>query len=106
MATIQRRRRGRGEDGDGVLAPIFAITVTMLLLVMVMEVIVNQYGRAAIQHALAEGVRAGAAQNGGAALCQQRADEVLGDLLHGSMGQNINIICTQSPDQVTASYSS
>ena len=54
------RRRLTGDDGDGVLGPVLAFTIVLLLVVTAMEVYVNQYGRAAIQHTLAEAVRSGA----------------------------------------------
>ena len=98
--TVRRRRQSRGDDGEGLIGPLVAITIFFLLLVATVEFIVDDVGRAALQHTLAHAARAGAVQGGGALACQDAADR--SDFLGGSMRQGVVIVCRETPDRVIA----
>ena len=76
--------------------------LTLLLVVLVANLVVFSYGRGVVRAALDEGVRAGARVTASAVTCEQRAREVLGDLLGGAMGREVAIACADGVDRVTA----
>ena len=80
-----------------------AVAASLLLLVLAANVLVWQYGRGAVRAALDEGVRAGSRAPATAADCQARADDALADLLGGSMGRSVTLMCSETPDEVMAS---
>lgn len=97
---MTRSQRLQGDHGEGLIAPIVAMTVFLLLCAGALEFFVNDIGRARVQHTLARAVRAGAVQGGGAAACQETSDST--GLLGGSMRKSITIECTETPDRIIA----
>ncbi len=76
----------------------------MLLFLALANLIVFQYGRGAVRSALDQGARVGAISSS-AARCEQRIDEVLGQLLGGRMGDGVTTRCQVGPGTVTATGS-
>ncbi len=76
----------------------------MLLFLALANLVVFQYGRGAIRSALDQGARVGAISSS-AARCEQRIDEVLGQLLGGRMGDGVATRCQVGPGTVTATGS-
>jgi hypothetical protein len=72
------------------------------LVTMVIEVLCDQYGRAVVRHAINEGVRAGSRDGAGVPECQAAAARVLNGGLGGTMGQDIQIVCTINGNEVIA----
>lgn len=66
------------------------------------NVVVVQYGRGALRSALDQGVRVGSVSLS-AVRCEQRIDDVLGQLLGGTMGDGVTAECEISGEAVTAS---
>jgi hypothetical protein len=79
-----------------------ATAFSLVLLVAVANVLVDLYARGALHDALDEGVRAGvvaAARDGDpVAACEQRANEVMGELLRGPVGNDVRVSCEQRGD--------
>jgi hypothetical protein len=82
----------RGEIGIGIM---LAVTLTFILAVAIVNIFMFLYGQAVVRSALDEGVRAGSRVDGGAVVCQQRAQAVLDDLMAGSLGDRVTITCSQ-----------
>jgi hypothetical protein len=68
------------------------------------NIVVVQYGRGALRSALDQGVRVGSVSQS-TERCEQRIDEVLGQLLGGSMGDGVTAECEISAGVVAASAS-
>lgn len=95
-------RRAAAEDGFLTTQFVLAVGLTLLLVVMVANLVVFSYGRGVVRAALDEGVRAGSRVTASALTCEQRAREVLGDLLGGTMGRDVAVSCGQTPERVVA----
>jgi hypothetical protein len=93
---------GGGERGAAAISHTVVIALSMLLFVLCANVIVVVYARGVVRSALDEGVRAGARAAAGVAECQQRVDDVLGQLLGGSMGDGVTARCAETTEAVTA----
>lgn len=91
-----------GEDGDVVLPYTAAIAMSLVLFVMMANVIVAMYGRGVVRAALDEGVRTGSRATNGEAECEQRAQETLGQLLGGPMGDGVRFDCAEQDGRVVA----
>jgi Flp pilus assembly protein TadG len=90
----------RGEIGIGIM---LAVTLTFIVAVAIVNIFMFLYGQAVVRSALDEGVRAGSRVDGGSAVCQQRAQAVLDDLMAGSLGDGVTITCSQpTVDQLLA----
>ena len=66
------------------------------IIAVVAQVVVVQYGRAAVRHAVDEGVRAGSALGAGIQACDRRAEQVMRGprgVLGGELGRHIRIEC-------------
>lgn len=66
------------------------------IIAVVAQVVVVQYGRAALRYAVDEGVRAGSALGAGLEVCDRRAEQVLrgpGGVLGGELGRHIRVEC-------------
>ena len=91
-----------GERGAAAISHTLVIAMSMILFVLCANVIVALYGRGVVRGALDEGVRAGARTIAGVAECQQRVDDVLGQLLGGSLGAGVTATCGDAGDRVVA----
>lgn len=99
--TVPDQRR---EDGFTVAGAIWVMAVTLVLVTAFANLFVQRYAQAVIRQATDEGARAWAVNGGTADDCFTAADDVLGDLLGGSMATGITISCqdTGTTIQVTA----
>jgi hypothetical protein len=75
----------------------------LLLFVLLANVIVFQYGKGVVRGALSEGVRAGAPIGAGVLECEEAAEEMLANLLGGSMGDDVRVWCVDSGTSLVAS---
>ena len=100
MTTTARRRRLTGDRGDGVPALLIATGVVLVLLTQLLNVVVFSYGKGTVRTALDEAARAGARQ--GLAACEATADQVMGDLLGGALGGDVDITCADGGTTVDA----
>jgi hypothetical protein len=91
-----------GERGAAAISHTVVIATSMILFVLCANVIVVVYARGVVRSALDEGVRAGARAAAGVAECQQRVDDVLGQLLGGSIGLGVTATCEDAGDRVVA----
>lgn len=80
----------RGEVGVGIL---LAVTLTLVVAVGIVNVFMFLYGQSVVRAALDEGVRAGSRVDAGVAVCLDRAQQVLDDLLAGDLGDGVTIAC-------------
>lgn len=94
----------RAADEDGFLTVQFvaATGLSLLVLVMVANLIVFQYGRGVVRAALDEAVRTGSRATADVEQCLRRADDAIGDLLGGTLGDGVAVRCEQSLGRVTA----
>jgi len=100
VATLVRRR---GDD-DGYLTIQFVVAVgfSLLLLVLIANVIIVQYAQGVVRSAAEEGAQAGSRLSATNVECEVRANEVLGTLLGGAMGANVEVDCNVGPTEVAA----
>lgn len=94
--------RGRGESGATTASTILAMGLALLLFVNLAQWIVWQYGRGSVRASLDEAARVGAGTAGSVEECQLKADDVLGDLLGGSMGDDVVIVCRDTGTAIVA----
>jgi len=80
----------RGEIGLGIL---LAVTLTLVVAVGIVNIFMFLYGQSVVRAALDEGVRAGSRVGAGVAVCQDRARQVLDDLLAGDLGGDVVVVC-------------
>lgn len=79
-----------------------AVAFAMLLFVAFVNLVLYQYGKGAVRSALDEGARAASAAEAPLDRCTAKADEVLGSLLSGSMGDQVVVTCEVSGGLVVA----
>ena len=72
----------------------------LVLLAQILNVVVFTYGKGTVRTALDEAARAGARD--GLAACEATADQVLGDLLGGALGADVQITCTDAGRRIVA----
>ena len=80
----------RGEIGVGIL---LAVTLTLVVAVGIVNIFMFLYGQSVVRAALDEGVRAGSRVDAGVAVCLDRAQQVLDDLLAGELGDDVALAC-------------
>jgi Flp pilus assembly protein TadG len=80
-----------------------AVGFSLLLFVLIANLVVVQYARGVVRSAAEEGARAGSSVSAVEADCEARAQEVLGALLGGPMGDRITVTCDVTAVGVTAS---
>jgi hypothetical protein len=93
-----RRRR---ETGFTTIQYVIAVAWSLVLLVLVANFLVDLYARGAVRDALDDGVRAGVPAAAPVAACEQRAREVLRDLVRGPLVV-VRVRCATSGAFVTA----
>jgi hypothetical protein len=79
--------------------------ITLVVFVAATNLIVYSYGRGVLRTAVDEAARAGSLQGtpgGPIVACQDKADQVMANLLAGPFGQHITITCQLSGAQVVA----
>lgn len=97
-----RADRRLSERGVSSVQFLLASGLGLLIFVALANLVVVQYGRGAIRSALDQGARVGAVSASGME-CQQRIEDVLGQLLGGRMGDGVVSSCSVGPTVVTAS---
>lgn len=90
------------DRGATTVSLIVASGVALLILTGILQVITFQYGKGTVRAALDEGARAGSRSAEAVAACEERAADVLGDLLGGPMGDGVSVVCTDAGDRVVA----
>ena len=90
------------EAGSAVPAYVFAVGLSLIFFVLLVQFVVWQYGRGVVRAALDEGARVGAPAEAGPGDCEERALDVLTDLLGGAMGDEVSVRCAQAGNQVVA----
>ncbi|MCU1394895.1 MAG: hypothetical protein JWM34_3323 [Ilumatobacteraceae bacterium] len=98
--TGPHTRRFHGDSGATFIALVFATGFVLILLTGIIQVIVFQYGKGTTRAALDEAARAGARAPNSMETCQERAANVLADLLGGDMGKGVHVTCTDAGDHV------
>lgn len=90
---MERSGARRSERGVTTLSTILVMALSLVFFVNLAQVVVWQYGRGSVRAALDEAARVGAGTQGDVASCEERAADVLADLLGGSMGDEVVIRC-------------
>ena len=90
------------ERGAATIAYTVIVALSMVLFVMCANAVMAVYGRGVVRGALDEGVRFGARPAAGAQVCLHRIEQVLGELLGGSMGDGVNVDCAETEEAVVA----
>lgn len=114
VTTAERSTRARApsdvddrvpERGFTIASAMWVMAVTLVLVTSFANLFVHRYAQAVIRQATDEGARAWAVNGGTQADCQAAANDVVGDLLGGSLAANVTIACSDAGDaiQVTAS---
>jgi hypothetical protein len=81
---------------------VLAAACSLALLVVVGNVMVDLYARAVVRAALDEGVHAAVAASSPADVCEDRAADVVADLLRGPVGRRVRIACVVVDGHVVA----
>jgi hypothetical protein len=100
VAEGTRIRRCSGDRGATFIALVAATGVALVIVVGIIQVIVFQYGKGTVRAALDEAARAGARSGPRVATCQERAADVLGDLLAGSLGDGVDVSCADDGERI------
>jgi hypothetical protein len=74
----------------------------LVFFVFLVQFVVWQYGRGVVRAALDEGARAGASALANTGVCEDRAQETLGDLLGGRLGNDVDVSCAEEGDEIIA----
>ena len=96
---------GRRRERDSGFATVnFVVTAgfSLLFFLVLANLLVVQYGRAAVRVALDEGARHGARLGADAAGCEDRIGGVLDGLLGGEMGEGVSYRCVKDPERTRA----
>jgi len=96
-------RLSRQEAGFSTPQFVATAALALFLFVLLANMIVFQYGKGVVRGALAEGVRAGAPSGAGVIDCERAAEDMLANLLGGTMGEDVHVGCAESGTEVTAS---
>ena len=83
------------EAGFTVVSSIWVMAVTLVLVTLFANLFVQRYAQAVIRQATDEGARAWAVSGGSAGDCQAAADDVLADLLGGTVAE-VTIRCADT----------
>lgn len=90
------------DRGAALISLVVATGVVLILLTGIIQVITFQYGKGTVRAALDEGARVGARSTEAVAACQERAADVLDDLLGGPMGDGVTVVCADGGDRIVA----
>lgn len=83
---------------------LLASALSLIVFLAFANLVAVQYGRGAIRSALDQGARSGAVV-GSTQLCEATARDILSQLLGGSMGDSVSVLCHVSDGLMTASGS-
>lgn len=89
-------------EGFATVNFVTAVGFSMLFFLLLANLLVVQYGRAAVRVALDEGVRHGARIHVSAAGCEARVQKVLAPLLGGAMGSGVSYGCRKGQERTRA----
>ncbi|MEM7337683.1 MAG: hypothetical protein AAF467_03480 [Actinomycetota bacterium] len=81
------------ERGFTVASAMWVMAVTLVLVTMFANLFIHRYAQAVIRQATDEGARAWAVNGGSQPDCQAAAQDVVGDLLGGSIVQDLTFAC-------------
>lgn len=73
---------------------------SLIVFVMLANFIVFLYARGVVRASVDEGARAGSRFDAGTAECEARARDVLGDLLGGVLGRDVEVRCERRDENV------
>ena len=90
-----------GERGLSSVQFVLAAALALILFLALANLVVVQYGKGAIRSALEQGARAGTTSDVNA--CEERATQVIEDLLGGRMSHGLVLSCSVSAEMVVAS---
>lgn len=93
-----------GDRGVSSVQFILASALGLFLFVALANLVVVQYGRGALQSALEQGARAGSVR-GDPSACEEKAGDVVGQLLGGRMSDGLAVSCRVFGTTVLASGS-
>jgi len=79
-----------------------ATALTLLVFVALANLVVDLYARGVVRAAVDEGARAGAPIDSSVAECEQRARDVVHNLLGGELGRDVQVDCRDEPGRMTA----
>lgn len=79
------------------------VALSMLFLAGLLNLIAIQYAQGVVRAALDEGVRVGSAARASESECLDGIRRVMGDLLSGPLGANVEFACTVVAGQLIAS---
>ena len=98
---VEQSRRRRGDDvGATFISLVLATGVVLILLTGIIQVIVFQYGKGTVRAALDEAARSASRSTSSVEACQDRAANVLADLLGGQMGDGVHVTCVDAGDRI------
>jgi hypothetical protein len=89
-----------GEAGMTTVQYVAATGFSLIVFVMLANFIVFLYARGVVRASVDEGARAGSRFDTGTAECEARARDVLGDLLGGVLGRDVEVRCEHRPEDV------
>lgn len=92
-----------GERGVSSIQFVLAAGLALILFLAMANLVVVQYGRGAVRSALEQGARAGT--TAGVRICEDRARQVIDDLLGGRMSDGLVLQCALAGDTITATAS-
>jgi hypothetical protein len=81
---------------------LLAVAFTLVVAVIVVNLFLYLYGQGAARAAVDEGVRAGSRVAAGVDVCQERAAEVLANLIPGPLGDGVIVSCGNTGDELVA----
>lgn len=92
------------EEGFTSVQFLLASVLGLVLAIGLLNLVVVQYGRGALQSALEQGVRAGSLR-GDLRACEETINSVVGQLLSGRMSDGLAVDCSSASGLITASAS-
>ena len=102
---LERRSKpaSPSEAGFTTAELLLAVGLTLLIFVWVANLAVYLYGRGVVRSAIDEAARAGSRVGADSAtVCQERANQVLANLIGGSMGRELAVSCAEEDGVVRA----
>ncbi|MEW6474321.1 MAG: hypothetical protein AB1679_18875 [Actinomycetota bacterium] len=95
-------KRRTGETGSTLPAYVLGVATVLVFFVLLLQFVAWQYGRGVVRSALDEGARAGAVASADPRTCEERAHDVLADLLAGRLGREVDVTCANEGDEIVA----
>jgi hypothetical protein len=100
---VRRRRTSASdrEQGFATIQYVLAVALSLVLLVLIANLLVDVYARGAVRDALDEGVRAAVPIDAPVSVCEQRARDVLSDLVRAPVAA-VDVRCRRDGARVVA----